>query len=354
MSQLIVAGSYQLGDSSIANGLTQMDKGDYVIAGRVFGRTGDSVAAAVRVDQSANVVWQEIYSAPFTTFFKSIAQTNDGTLAATGSYFYSPLAGDEYIWIVKLNEDGGKVWEQAYGSLDQQSDGEDIAPTSDGGFIVAGLFLLKGTEQAGTWVLKFGSDNQLEWEQRFDIGVTFSIRQTRDGGYILAGAHNIPDSLNSNPFVLRLDAMGNRLWEQIYTDYEVYVLLDSDLVETQNGNFIAVFKSVLMEIDCCGRIIWARQSGDLNLGAVALLRDGRPVVGGSLIVNNFDHAYVAALREEGRLIRWDNTEISFPSGITEIILNNRGFIAGTGYLPNGGNGSQMFLVVYNPVELITQ
>ncbi|HEX2953361.1 MAG TPA: hypothetical protein VHR47_05190 [Bacillota bacterium] len=352
MAQLLVVGEYQPGDSSIANGLVQAINGDYAIAGRVFLPNGNSMATAIRTDLSANIIWQRIYSAPFTTFFTAIDQVADGDFVATGSYFYSPFSGDEYIWVVKLNRDGDKVLEEAFGSKEEQSDGEDVTATSDGGFAVTGLFREKLSDRTGTRVLKFGRDNSLEWDQRFDTGVAYAIRQTRDGGYILSGARQIPDSLNSNPYVLRLDAKGNKLWEQVYTDYQVYVLLNSGVAETQTGNFVLALKSLLMEIDCCGKVIWARQSDALNMGTVALLPRQTPVFGGSLIVNNFDHAFVVALDEQGENILWSNTEISFPSGINQIILNRAGFITATGYLPINITNSQMFLAVYDSAQTI--
>lgn len=354
MSQLLFAGTYQPGDSSLASGMVQTTNGDYVIAGRVFDvdGTGNSTATAIRVDSSGNVEWQKVYSDSFTVFFKAITQVADGSLVATGSYFNSIFAGDEDIWVVKLNEDGERIFEETFGSPEEQSDGQDVAATADGGFVVAGSFIEKQSQHMGTRVLKFDAANRLEWDERFDTGIAFAIRQTQDGGYILSGARNIPNTLNSNPFVLRLDGEGNKLWERIYTDFEIYVLLDSGVVETETCDFIAVFKSVVMRIDRNGRIIGVHRSDDLNLGTVTVLCGNRPVVGGSLIVNNFDHAYVAALNEEGQEIIWDNTEISFPSGETQIIPTNEGLIAATGYIPLNINQSQMFFAVYHPVRLL--
>ena len=91
MSQLLFAQTYQPGDSSIANGLVQTTADDHAIAGRVFefNGTGNSAAAAIRVTPSGVVEWQRVYSAPFTVFFKAIAQVADGSLVTTGSFFFS-------------------------------------------------------------------------------------------------------------------------------------------------------------------------------------------------------------------------------------------------------------------------
>ena len=57
--------------------------------------------------------------------------------------------------------------------------GQDVAATADGGFVVAGSFIEKTNNRTGTRVLKFGADNQLQWDKRFDTGIAFAIRQTR-------------------------------------------------------------------------------------------------------------------------------------------------------------------------------
>lgn len=352
MSQLEFANTYLPGDSAIANGLVQTESGDYILVGRVFDPGGESSAVALRIDLSGNVIWEEVYDSAFTVFFKAVALAENGDIVATGSFFYSEFAGDEYIWVVRLDQDGQIVWQEAFGSTGEQSDGQDIASTSDGGFIVAGYFLEKGSNVVGTRVLKFDAMNQLEWDKRYDTGIAFSITPTRDGGYILTGARNIPGSLNSNIFVLRLDAEGNQVWEKIYSEFEIFVLLDSQIAETEEGNFVIAAKSVVMQIDCCGNIIWAHQRGDLNVTTVVTLPDQGLAVGGSLIVNNFDHAYVAALDSDGTTLRWDNHEISFPSGVTQLILNQGGQVAATGYLPFSGNQSEMFFAVYNPVKML--
>ncbi|HOP75359.1 MAG TPA: hypothetical protein PLC07_09965 [Bacillota bacterium] len=352
MAQLEVANTYLPGDSAIANGLVQTESGDYILAGRVFEPDGDSSAVAIRVDASGNVIWEEVYQSAFTVFFKAVALAGNGDIVATGSFFYSESAGDEYIWVVRLDPDGQILWQEAFGSTGEQSDGQDIASTADGGFVVAGYFIEKGSNVGGTRVLKFDAMNQLEWDKRYDTGIAFSIEPTRDGGYILTGARNIPGSLNSHIFVLKLDGEGNRVWERIYDEFEIFVLLDSEIAETEEGNFVIAAKSVVMQIDCCGNIIWAHQRGDLNVTTVTVLPEQGLAVGGSLIVNNFDHAYVAALDSDGTTLRWDNHEISFPSGITQIILNQEGQVAATGYLPVDNNQSQMFLAVYNPVTML--
>jgi hypothetical protein len=339
-------------ENAHATGLVQTTGGDYVIAGRVFGQDNKSSATAIRIDPDGLIAWEKTYSSAFSVFFKAITQIGDGNFVATGSFFYSEYSGDEYIWVVKLDTDGNIIWEKTFGSKEQQSDGLDVIATWDGGFAVIGLVLEKGTNIVGTRVMKFDKDGNLQWDNQFDGGVAYSIYQTRNGGYVLSGAHNIEDSFNSNVYVLRLDGEGNKVWDKIYSDYEIYVLIDSGIVETVDGGFALVAKSVIMKTDACGNITWAYQGDNLNLGTIAQLPDGTYAVGGGLIVNYFDHAYVAVLGPQGKEILWDNIEIFYPGVLTKVIVNSEQLVTVTGYGPAGVNQSQMFLAIYYPAKTI--
>jgi hypothetical protein len=350
MSQLLFAESFNIGASAITTAMIQASNGDYVLTGRVYDEMDQAVA--IRVDQNGLIVWENTYNSDYSVFFKSITQLADGTFIAVGSYFYSNISGDEYIWVVRLDAMGRKIWEKTFGNKEEQNDGYDVIATSDGGFIVAGLVLDKKTYQPQTWVLKFDKNCNLQWDKLFANGVAFSVIQTRDGGYAFSGAHNLPGSLNSDVYVLRLDAKGNTLWEKVYQDYEVYVLLESGVVEDSKGNLVVAAKQVLMQLDASGNVIWARQSASFRLNSVVQLPDGTYGIGGGLVVNDYDHAYVAVIDQQGENITWDNTEILYSSGLSQILVNRDGFVAGGGYGPVNLTDSIMFLAIFDPARTV--
>jgi hypothetical protein len=352
MSQLLLAGTFEIGYSALTTATIQASNGDYILAGRLFYEDNSSAAIAIRVRPDGMVVWENTYSADYSVFFQSITQLADGTVVATGSHFYSGVAGDEYIWAVRLDAMGKKIWEGTFGSKEEQNDGYAVTATADGGFIITGFVLDKATGQPGTWVLKFDQNCKLQWDKKFDGGIAFDVTEVRDGGYALSGAHNVVGSLNSNVYVLRLDGNGHKIWEKIYPDYEVYVLLESGISETDNGHFLVAAKSVLMEIDENSNIIWARQADNLSLNSIVQMPDGAYAVGGSLIVDDFDHAYVAVIDRMGEEILWDNTETLYPSGIAQILVNRDGYLTGGGYGPLNINQSLMFLAVFDPVKTV--
>ncbi len=351
MSQLALAEILPR-ENAHAAGLVQATDGAYVIAGRGFGPDGKSAAVASRILPGGSIAWERTYDSAFSVFFAAIAQVGDGNFVATGSFFYSEYSGDEYIWVVKLDTDGNLLWEKTVGAGDQQSDGMDIVATRDGGFAVAGVVIEKGTGGVRTRVIKFDTDGKPQWDHQFDGGAAYSICQTRDGGYGLSGARNIAGSLYSNVYVLRLDQDGRKVWEKVYPEHAVYVLIDSGIIETVDGGFALAAKSVVMKTDGYGNPVWAYQGDNLDLGTIAQLPDGTYAVGGGLIVNNFDHAYVAVLGPQGREIIWDNIEIFYPSLLAKVIVNSERLVTAAGYGPSGVNQSKMFLAEYYPATTI--
>jgi len=350
MAQLLVARTYQMGYSPLVNDVIQADNGDYLLVGRLIDQNSNSAAFALRVRTDGSIVWENSYSSAFSVFFQSGVQIAADDFVATGSFFYSEMAGDEYLWLVKLDAAGNKLWEKALGSRDEQNDGYDIAATADGGFIVTGLILEKETGATFTWVLKFDAAGGLQWERKYAGGIAYAVAQTADGGYILSGAAHLPESLNSNVYLLRLAANGAKVWERVYPEFEIYIPLDSGITETWEGHFAVAAKSVLMEVDSCGNIVWARQNADLNLNSVARTPDGAYAVGGGLIVNFFDHAYAAVIDQTGEKILWDNTEILYNSGLARILVNRDGNVTGGGFAPLNDNRNLIFLTVFNPVQ----
>jgi hypothetical protein len=352
MSQLLFAETFEIGFSSFTTAAIQASNGDYILAGRMVNQDDSSEAVAIRVRPDGVPVWERIYSADYSAFFQSITQIASGDFIATGTYFCSEAAGNEHIWVARLDVMGEKIWEGTFGNENEQNGGYTVTATSDGGFIVTGLAWKKEFNNPSTWVLKFDKNNQLQWNKKFDGGLAYTIIQTRDGGYALSGARRLADGENSIIYLLRLDADGNKLWERADPDYEIYLLLESGIIESDNGDLLVVAKSVLMRLDSSGNPIWARQAGNLVLNSVVQMPDGTYAIGGSLDINCIAHAYAAVIDQQGENILWDNTDTYKDSGIAQLLINQDGYLAGGGFGPSNDDASLMFLTIFYPARTV--
>jgi hypothetical protein len=352
MSQLALSVTLQPGYSQQSAGMIQTSEGDYILVGKTSGQQTPARAFAIRYDPRLTepIVWQKTYSDTFDVFFQSVAQIADGTFIAVGSRFRSQFAGSQELWIVNLDAKGNLIWKTTYGQQGIQTDGYGVVAATDG-FVVAGAFYPEVDSDA-TAVLKYSMQRSLLWERRSFQGGCLAMAATRDGGVILTGRHSIPGSTNDNPYLLRLNGNGTPAWERVYSQIKLYEILKGGVIETVGG-FIVVTKGTILGIDPSGNLVWSRQSGNVDLGSVAELPDGTYAVGGSQIVGNVDHAYVANLDSSFQQILWDNTELLPSSDLTVLIVNRDRLVTGFGDLPWIGEQSQLVFAIFYPRRIFS-
>ena len=140
-------------------------------------------------------------------------QTPDGGYIFSGNTnAYLPPQDWSAEWILKTDSKGNEQWNKTYptnGNLNF-SDGADIQPTTDGGYILIGT-LTNHTSSYGT-LKKIDANGTIQWATLFpESGPANSGGQTNDGGYIIAGESNL-----SQPWLAKTDANGTELWNHSY------------------------------------------------------------------------------------------------------------------------------------------
>lgn len=139
---------------------------------------------------------------------QSIVSTNDGGYAILG--FTQSIDGDitdkqndsfDY-WVLKFNSQNELEWQKTYGgSADDR--GRDIIQTQDGGFAILGYSFSNDGDVANNaglqdyWLAKLDADGNILWEKSFgyqgaDSGV--SVIQTADQGYLISGILDVSAS----------------------------------------------------------------------------------------------------------------------------------------------------------------
>ncbi|MEO0263611.1 MAG: hypothetical protein ABIM62_07835, partial [candidate division WOR-3 bacterium] len=89
----------------------------------------------------------------------SIQNTSDGGYIVAG-WTKSFGAGKGDFYIIKLDQNGNKVWEKTYGgSSDDWA--KSIQNTSDGGYIVAGVTLSFGAGAEDFYIIKLDQNGNL-------------------------------------------------------------------------------------------------------------------------------------------------------------------------------------------------
>lgn len=181
------------------------------------------------------VSWKNCYGGSNNDKGYAIKQTPDGGFIVVGSTLSNDVQltgnyGSFDIWLVKLTSMGAIEWQRNIGGSSADI-GNDVWPTTDGGYIIGattssndhdftgliGLsdYALIKTDSAGIiqWTKIYGGTNK---EQRI------SIYPTIDGGYILGGHSSSTDidvtnnNGSSDIWLVKTDSAGNLQWQKCY------------------------------------------------------------------------------------------------------------------------------------------
>jgi hypothetical protein len=162
------------------------------------------------------VRWQKTYEGPYEDKARAIVPTWDGGYIVAGN---TSGAGSMDVWVLKLDGQGNVQWQKTYGGP-SWDEAWAIVPTFDWGYVVAGSTESFRPGSREVWVLKLDGQGNVQWQKasspwRYSDSEARAIAPTFDGGYIVAGRFSIP-RLYYDAWVLKLDRQGNVQWQKTY------------------------------------------------------------------------------------------------------------------------------------------
>ncbi len=185
----------------------------------------------VKIDESGNKLWDKTLGGRGKdTPYSIIPALDGGYLLAGGSF--SDASGDKSrnsknqdAWVVKIDENGNKVWDKTLGVK-----GDDkftsVVPALDGGYLLAGNTNPSTTadrRESGYWLVKMGVTGNIIWEKTPDeksYDGLESVTPTSDGGYLLAGYYLTKNKDNKNKrhqndfWIVKTDVRGDKIWDK--------------------------------------------------------------------------------------------------------------------------------------------
>ncbi len=300
-----------------AYAVEQTTDNGYIVAGQTSSfSAGGYDYYILKLDKLGNKEWEDNFGGTDAELPRDIHQTTDGgyIVAGRSSSFQE---GYSDFYIIKLDSDGTKAWEKVYGG-DTWEDPHSIQQTSDGGYIVAGLTDSIGAGEDDVYVMKLDSSGNQEWEETYggtDDDAAMSIVQTSDGGYIVAGYTHSTGSDGRNGYVLKLDGSGAVTWEQAYGGNN-HDSLES-IYPTSDGGYICTGYTgytgedgkdmYVLKLDSTGTVTWEQTYGGLNNDhgyAVQQTKDGNYILCGTMGTASATDMYLAKLDTTGT-VTWE-------------------------------------------------
>ena len=203
------------------------------------------------------------------------------------------------MYLQKTDSRGKLLWAKSYGGAANSEESLHVAPTSDGGYALAGRSYSFGAGNEDAYLVKTDRNGNLQWSKVYGtakIERAYSVRQTSDGGYILAGTsfdyQNTPvEPNNYEVLLIKVTETGALVWAKRYNalfDEEGY-----DVEQTSDGGYIVTGSAqgdalgfsdlLLMKTDGSGTIQWANAYGGAlqeEAHTVRQLGDGSYLIGG--------------------------------------------------------------------------
>ena len=234
-----------------------------------FGAGGRD-AWVLRLDDSGNVVWQRAYGGAGFDQGDDIRFTPDGGFIAA-CFTTSAGAGQEDLWLLKLDAAGGIQWQRTLGGTAADL-AEHVETTSDGGYLATGFTRSFGFGRNDVWVIKLSPSGDVLWQRVIGApgdDIPEYLEKTADGGFVIAGATDSFGAGGTDAFLLKFDASGVLQWQRAYggsgADYAESVR------QTGDGGFIigghtdssgAGGHDVwAVRLDASGDVLWQRTYG---------------------------------------------------------------------------------------------
>jgi uncharacterized delta-60 repeat protein len=289
--------SYGSSHGDSARSIQETSDGGYIVTGSTGSHfTGEANVLILKLDSNGNVTWEKAYSIKENDSAYSIQETSDGGYIVAGNTYSVVRSDDDSdMWILKLDSNGNVTWEKTYGG--RESDGAtSIQETSDGGYIVAGSTRSFGAGNNDIWVLKLDGNGNIFWQKTYGgthSDVADSIQEASDGGYIVAGSTYSFSAgfLDSDVWVLKLNGTGNVIWQKTYSGSGS----DSatSIQKTSDGSYIVTggthpfgvdtSDAWVLKLDGNGNISWQKTYGGSkrdNARSILETSDGGYIVAG--------------------------------------------------------------------------
>lgn len=257
--------------------VVQAPNGDFITCG------GIGQSYLVRTDVDGDTIWTKHYDNAIGGFnAESIQLLSDGSIVVV-------CRGSSVI-VLKLDANGNVIYSNNWnvgGGIYPKS----IRTTTDGGFIVAGVASVFGTNGTSNeaFIAKTDALGDTTWVRSFgelSSDAAYEVRQTADGGYVLVGSVGGWPNYNQRLYVVKLDANGNLVWEKKHTSgaqqwvgYSIQQTLDGGYIATGNNydstagpNF---YSMLFVKMDANGDVDWVSNpiSGDLDCAGLDVIQN---------------------------------------------------------------------------------
>lgn len=224
-----------------------------------------------RCGQPSEIEWSRTFDENEKSIAYCVRETSDGGYVLTGLW-RSVGKNTNRIYLLKLDGNGNEAWLRFLGGS-IGGWGECVIETSDGGYVLTGIDVnLDGGNGADVFLAKTDAMGNEQWFRTFggtsqDYGRC--VQETRDGGFIVCGDTGSFGAGGRDAYLIKTGPRGEEVWSRPLggddTDYGTAVqqTLDGGYVVTGGTSSFGIngIKVYLAKVDQKGNDQWFRTYG---------------------------------------------------------------------------------------------
>ena len=276
------------------------------------------------------------------TYGESVQQTTDG------GYVIAGYNDGDYL-LIKTDYKGDDEWYKIFGIQGTNDYANCHQQTQDGGYVIVGSTESFGSGNRDVWLIKTNSQGQEEWNKTYGgtgYDYSYSGQQTTDGGYIICYFNsNFPENTN---YLLKIDSEGNEVWNKTIGSVASNNILYS-VLQTNDGSYIMTgFHTSASNSERNVWLVKTNSQGDVDwsqMGVVGTGQDTKQTKDGGFITTGYEYPNVLLHKTNAQgQIEWSKSYIGGGNNYGKSVqeTEDRGFII-TGYTDCCG-GWQAFLI----------
>ena len=220
----------------------------FIIGGAIEG-SNRGVGLLMKLDESANVLWEKIYGDTVSPDYSYLSifqckETFDRGYILVGEK--KPQRAYVDLLLIKTDSLGNVEWEVTFGN-ENADKGRSVCQTYDHGYIIGGYTYMPGMYYSGDpMIIKVDSSGTFEWQKSFksdfDDGKAM-VCATKDSNILIGlGYATFQPTVEMSSRIIKIIKVtysGDTLWMKSYGESRMANIL-MNIKETDDNNFVAV------------------------------------------------------------------------------------------------------------------
>lgn len=204
-------------DADGARALCETEEGGLLLVGYSFSHgQGDADVLVIKTDAEGKMLWHRTYGGRGTEYGYGCTPVDGGVLVV--GYTTSFGAGSKDVYVLRLDGEGNEVWARTYGGSSWDV-GHAVCATDDDGILVCGFTHSSGAGEEDVYLIKLDGDGNLCWSQtyggeRFEMG--HSVHALGNGQIAVGAVTGTYGKGNCDAYLILTDSQGNEVWSKSY------------------------------------------------------------------------------------------------------------------------------------------